>query len=244
MENEISLRPMQDVEMKHTTHRGIEGYQYSAVVSWDNLSRRVSSRVGKVKNLGHTFPLKTVNVNKTLTLSKKISKGEIIIGKTNSKVSMKKTIDLLKNLINKKGYFCVYVTFRRPFKTLLREFKKKHIKTEQMFFFDAVTRLSIDEDGNEQCSFVDSPQQLDYLLVFIKQKLDIINGRKSFLILDTLTNVLDHNSRRETIHFVHALTNKLRLINMGGNLIVPKPALRDNVSYYDFAKFVDISVAI
>lgn len=113
-----------------------------------------------------------------------------------------------------------------------------------MYFFDAVTRLSIDVDGDEQCSFVDSPQQLNYLLVFIKRKLDFINGRKAFLILDTLTNVLDHNSRRETIYFIHALTNKLRLINVGGNIIVPRTAAGDNISYYDFIKFVDSSIVI
>jgi hypothetical protein len=175
-------------------------------------------------------------------LSKKIMEGSLVIEKTDS-VSMQRTSDLLKDLINKQGYYCIYITFNRPFVTLLKTFRGKGIKTENIYFFDAVTRLSINEDSHQQCSFVDSPKHLEYLLIYIKRKLDLVEGKKVFLIFDSLTNVMHYNSNEKAIHFIHALINKLRLVNVGGQfLFVGCPGDRNNVAYSDFKNLVDLSI--
>jgi hypothetical protein len=184
---------------------------------------------------------KRVGINKTIDASERIMKGEIIIGKTDSELSKERTANFLKDLINKKGLYCFYVTFNRSSITLLKSFKKKRIKTKNIHFFDAVTRLSTHADSDEVFSFIDSPKHLEYLLIFIKRQLDLIEGKKAFLVLDTLTNLLDCNTREEAISFTQALINKLRLVNIGGILIDVSSGAD---ATHNFKKFADFSIVI
>lgn len=167
---------------------------------------------------------------------KKIMAGDTIIDTVDAELSKEKTIELLKELINKKGFFCIYLTFNLPFEILLKQFKKAGINTKKMYFFDTITRLSHDVDADKQCSYLHSPKQLEYLFPLIKYKLEILEGKKFFLILDSLTNILHYNDHEQTMKFVHSLANKLRLSNIGGRLIVTNP--QNDVIYESFNDFI------
>jgi hypothetical protein len=196
--------------------------------------------LGKMNDLSTSIQQRMKNI---INVSDSIEQGNIIIGKIDSELYKERIVNIVKELINRKKLRCFYVTFNRPSATLLKLFKKKRIKTNNIHFFDAITRLSVNADSDKGFCFVDSPKHLGYLLVFIKRHLENTKNQKSFLIVDALPNILDCNTTEETVSFIQALTNKLRLDNIGG-MLLDVGSVQEHASPSKFKKFADFSFII
>ena len=84
MVNRLVLKHKPRLKTRGRTNKGL---------NLDSNGDGVLEKISKLKNVDPALSLNTININKTLMLSKRISKGKVVIGKTNSSVSMKRTVD-------------------------------------------------------------------------------------------------------------------------------------------------------
>lgn len=166
--------------------------------------------------------------------------ADIILINTDEKKSLIKSISMSKELVNEYGFQCIYITFNKPGKILKKLFKSKKINLDRIVFIDAITRLSEDIDLEKNLVYIDSPQHLTNLLIILRNYLDMYNGmKKRVVFLDSLSNVANYNPGKESINFLHTLTNKLRLMEVYGRIFVIRGGLVKEVMLKECNKYVD-----
>lgn len=164
----------------------------------------------------------------------------IFLLKSNQENSIPKTINILKRLINQNNSLCIYITFNKPSKVLQKTFKSKGVNTNKILFIDAITRLSEDVDFEKNFIYVDSPQELTTISTVIRNRLELSEDIKNkFVFIDSLSNIITYNSTGNTIKFMQSLTNKLRLIEIKGKILVIKGGVTKETTIEEFGKFVD-----
>lgn len=143
---------------------------------------------------------------------KDLENSEISLVIAPSEMVQQTNIDILKHFVNEKDSFCVYVTVAKPYKTMVNIFSKNGIKTDNIFFIDCITSLSVSGDiqraGN--CVFV-QPQSLTNISMALTSAITSIPKEKeSLMILDTLSTLMLYNQTETIAKFAHVLTGKLR----------------------------------
>jgi len=107
----------------------------------------------------------------------------------------------------------VYVTISKPFNVLRKEMSDI-MDPSSIFFIDCVSRAAGIQTKNPQCYFLDSPSQLEQLI------LEIVNivknntkDNESFIILDTISSLLLYNDELLVAEFFTHLINNMNIYN-------------------------------
>ena len=156
----------------------------------------------------------------SMNITSDIKAGSILLIGTNSGKYFNRVASILKDAINQKGMNCIYVTFNRPYKVLIKMFKKEGVDVSKIFFVDTVTRLSEDVDLEEGCCFVDSPKDLTTISLHIRTVLEMNPSQKKFILIDSVSNLMNFVPINSAINFLQIITNKLRLIEVGGSIMM------------------------
>lgn len=164
----------------------------------------------------------------------------IILVVVNEKNFLDKSISLLKKLINQDNFLCFYITFNKPAKLLQKLFKSKKIDLNRVMFIDAITRLSEDVDFEKNLVYIDSPEHLTNLLIILRNHLDINSDiKRRVVFIDSLSNIANYNSEKETINFLHILTNKLKLMEVHSRIFVIKGGFVKEMMLKECGKYAD-----
>lgn len=146
----------------------------------------------------------------------------------------------MKNTVNLGKAVCVYVTFNKPAKVLQKLFKSRGVNIDKILFVDTITRLFEDADLEKSIIYLDSPKKLTDVLIIIRNRLETSpDAEGRFVFIDSLSNIMTYNSLGDTIKFIQSLTNKLRLVEVGGKLLLMKGGEVQETTIEEFAKFAD-----
>jgi hypothetical protein len=118
---------------------------------------------------------------------------------------------MIDNLKSLSGKTICYVTLNKTYSALEETFKKNHIKTDNIYFIDAISKTikkTPDQVGN--CYFVSSPSAMTEISLVISKflKMDF-----DYLIFDSLTNLLIYQKKAPVAMFMSSLVNKIRESN-------------------------------
>ena len=107
------------------------------------------------------------------------------------------------------------------------------------------------ENESKVCFIVErsanKPQIVEAIKILYNENATNVNtartvyGKKAFVIVDNLTNIMHHNSYEDTFRFVHAFTNTLRLAGIGGNIVIAGMNPEDSSKYEILSGFADAS---
>lgn len=173
-----------------------------------------------------------------------IKNGAIFIVGAGSKKYFKKVAGILERAINRNGLYCVYVTFNRPYRVIAKDFKKQGVDVSKTHFIDAVTRLSEDVNFEKNCSYVDSPTDTETVSIYIRNHLEANPDKKKFVIIDSLSNVINLIPKKDALFFTHLIANKLRLIGVGGSIMAIIEGGKKPAELKECEKFVDRTVSL
>lgn len=143
--------------------------------------------------------------------------GEIILYLVSSKKYMNTNLSILKELINNKKAYCIYITVNRPYAPLITLLENEKIDTKRMFFIDAVTPTGNMRAGN--VAFVGSPSALTDISLVAESTVKSLPKGGRILFLDSITALSIYNDAGTIIRFSHFLTNKIREWGLSGVVI-------------------------
>ncbi len=120
------------------------------------------------------------------------------------------------NFLIKKGRG-TYITVNKPYSTLTKSFKSKGLKLDNLYFIDCITKELRGSCVGENCSFIESPQDLTGIAV----ALDSIFKKEDheFIYVDSLDTLSVYNDTNKLIKFFHFLTGKIKLHSLCGVII-------------------------
>lgn len=109
----------------------------------------------------------------------------------------------------------VYVTITKPYHLLYRQFQEI-ITNSSITFVDCVSRaagIQSNEQNNKQCYYLDSPSQLEQLILIIVNKIKNDTEQQPIVILDALSTLSLYNDGLLVTEFFSHLLNNLNLYN-------------------------------
>ena len=146
-------------------------------------------------------------------------------------------------LANRKGRYGVYLTVNKPYATLVGQFGKAKIRTDGMFFIDAVTKMVGGvSKPSENFLTIDSPQFLTEMSIAISQAMAALPDGEKYFVLDSVSSLLIYNNAGTVARFLHFLTGKLREWGARGVLFAVDTEVKELLPY--ISQFVDDTVHI
>ena len=137
--------------------------------------------------------------------------GSVVLILTSAEKYMENIISVLKTLVNKKKYPCIYVTINKPYQVLLNVLKKSEIDTDKIFFIDLISKMTrIETAGAKDCLFINSPDSLTELSIAITESARNLPGKNKFIFLDSLSTMLIYNQTGTVTKFAHFLIGKMK----------------------------------
>ncbi|MBS3802715.1 MAG: hypothetical protein KGY65_08190 [Candidatus Thermoplasmatota archaeon] len=107
----------------------------------------------------------------------------------------------------------IYVTITKPFHLIHREFKDK-ITESSIYFIDGVSRAAGIQTSNDSCYFLDSPSQLEQLILTIVNTVKRCGeDQQQTVVLDALSTLSLYNDGLLVTEFFSHLLNNLYLYN-------------------------------
>jgi len=120
------------------------------------------------------------------------------------------TIKLLTN----QGFEGIYISFQRPFKNISSFFKSEGIDTSSIFFVDAATALSGEQQNEDpRCIHISQALDIDELVKAIYLSLPKLKGQKKFIFIDSLTTISLYKPLSQIMRFSEFLMRTVRKEN-------------------------------
>ena len=120
------------------------------------------------------------------------------------------------NFLVKKGRG-TYITINKPYSTLIKNLKDKGMNLNDLYFIDCITKELRGSCIGENCSFIESPQDLTGVAVALDSLFKKENHE--FIYIDSLDTLSVYNDINKLIKFFHFLTGKIRLHSLSGVII-------------------------
>ncbi|MEM7821535.1 MAG: hypothetical protein QXX38_01840 [Candidatus Aenigmatarchaeota archaeon] len=164
---------------------------------------------------------KIIGERKLKDYIRKIKPKSVILFIIDAKKYHKIHPKLLKTIIREKSFAGIYITVNKPYEVLLRYLKENDIRTDGIFFIDAISKMVAEEiKMTEDCLFIPSPSQLTDLAIALSQALEGMKRKeKKFIFLDSVSTLLVYNPFEVVAKFVHFIISRLRLFGLVGLLI-------------------------
>ncbi|MFH1751276.1 MAG: ATPase domain-containing protein [Candidatus Micrarchaeota archaeon] len=150
----------------------------------------------------------------------------------------------LKYLMEPAGAAGIYVTFNRPYESLITILKKERLDVGRLYFLDLITNTTGKRgERTENCIFLPSPKNLTELSIALTQLIERMEQRNRFIFMDSLSTMLIYNSAGTVAQFTHFLVSKMRLWKVG-MVIVSLEKETDQKLIDDLSQFCDKVITI
>ena len=168
-------------------------------------------------------------------LKKAIKDNEVVLLLLPHTAYLEKVINVTKMISSMSERIC-FVTLNRPYKTLVKEFKKNEINLNPFFFIDCVTKKVKEEEGDEQVAYVSSPRALTEMNIVMKKVLE--TGSIEIAIFDSLSTLLVYEDPHVVVKFAHSVISMFRTLGSKGVIISLKEDMESEL-IKDLNMFVD-----
>lgn len=115
-------------------------------------------------------------------------------------------------MAEKKDASWIYVTSTRPYAAVKDKFSSE-IDQASVFFIDCVSRAAGIKTTANHCIFLDSPSELERLILEIMSGVNTQGQRDVFVVLDSLSSLVLYNDVCLVSEFFTHLMNNIRLAN-------------------------------
>ena len=121
---------------------------------------------------------------------------------------------LFDYICSKPEQTVIYVTITKPYHQLYRQFQDI-INNGNISFIDCVSRAAgiKTDDRSDHCYFLDSPSQLEQLILIVMNKIKDSGDQEPIVILDALSTLSLYNDGLLVTEFFSHLLNNLNLYN-------------------------------
>jgi KaiC/GvpD/RAD55 family RecA-like ATPase len=151
-------------------------------------------------------------------------------------------MDILEHFVKEKEAICIYTTFTKPYKVILKNLKKNAIDSNKIFFIDCATPVSgpTEISGTNKVIFC-QPQSLTNLSIAVTTALqNMPQSKNRILILDTITTLMLYNDKNDVIKFIHHLCGQIRKYGVK-SLIFTLDEESDEKIIAEISRFCDAS---
>jgi KaiC/GvpD/RAD55 family RecA-like ATPase len=150
----------------------------------------------------------------------KLGKGWITMLEVPADRHMEVNTEALKILINEMQYECIYITLSKPFNELDKFFSSKGVKTDNLFYVDAISRMYGEKQTTtKRCAYISGPLDIDSITVSLRELLTGLTAKNKCVFLDSITTVLLYNSLSRTIRFSQFVTQTLKSMGVDGVMV-------------------------
>lgn len=146
-----------------------------------------------------------------------LRRSSIVLVLSDSEKYMQINTAIIKTLTN-QGLKCIYVSVNRPADTIMELFKRKRLKTANIYFVDCVSEMSTGTTRRTEKVIYTEPNNLTAISISVNEMINGISGDK-FVFFDSLSTLLIYNSVGTIERFSHFVTNRIRLANLRGVLL-------------------------
>lgn len=185
---------------------------------------------------------------------KKLPPNKIVLFCVGARKYVKTNMDILKIVISEKKFSGIYIAANRPASTLIEDFGKNGINTENVFFIDCITKMVPAPQGirvlykekidTKNTLYITSPANLTEMGIVLSQAFSIMeNYNKKFLFLDSLSTLLIYNDVPTISKFIHFLTTRLRLFGLVGIIMSMEKEI-DSKLYLTLSELCDYVVEV
>jgi KaiC/GvpD/RAD55 family RecA-like ATPase len=159
-----------------------------------------------------------------------------------------KNIEVIGKVMS-EDYHVIVITTNQPYEILKRNYEKKGILLDRIYFIDTVTKNAMGRDPQpaKNCRFINNPADLTGIGIAVTEMLKDLEGKKVCLLFDSISSMLVYMSSQNITKFIHFVTNKLRLLNFAGFFLVVEKGLDPDVldqltTFFDVLVDVDKTV--
>jgi archaellum biogenesis ATPase FlaH len=166
--------------------------------------------------------IKTLRGEKKLrTFIRKLKPKSVVLFIIDAKKYHKLHPKVLHTVMEEKSFAGIYITVNKPYKTLISYLEENGIKTDNIFFIDAISKAVTDDiKMTKDCLYIPSPSRLTDLAIALSQALEAMKHKgKKFIFLDSLSTLLIYNQFDVIAKFVHFIISRLRLFSLVGIMI-------------------------
>lgn len=124
--------------------------------------------------------------------------------------------DLLQAMFDfmaeKKEVSWIYVTSTSPFDSLKERFFSDDLQSS-VFFIDCISRAAGIQSDSSQCLFLESPSELERLILEIVNAVKSKQNQETYVVLDSLSSLVLYNDVLLVSEFFTHLMNNARIAN-------------------------------
>jgi hypothetical protein len=122
--------------------------------------------------------------------------------------------DMLESIFNfmsrKLDVAWVYVTITNPFESLKRKFESV-VDNPSVSCIDCVSRAAGIQSTDPRCQYLDSPAELEKLILEVVSKVRLHRGQETFVIIDSLSSLVLYNDIFLVSEFFTHLINNIKI---------------------------------
>ena len=119
-------------------------------------------------------------------------------------------IETIRILIE-NGFKGIYISFQRPFTNIYTILQQQNIDITKLLFIDAAAALSGENQGNNnRCIHISKNIEIDELVRAIYTSLPLLQNKKNFIFIDSLTTIALYKPLSEIMRFSEFLVGLVK----------------------------------
>ena len=119
-------------------------------------------------------------------------------------------IETIRILIE-NGFKGIYISFQRPFTNIYTILQQQNIDITKLLFIDAAAALSGENQGNNnRCIHISKNIEIDELVRAIYTSLPLLQNKKDFIFIDSLTTIALYKPLSEIMRFSEFLVGLVK----------------------------------
>jgi hypothetical protein len=136
---------------------------------------------------------------------------------------------LFEFINNKSDENWAYLTITNPYETISEEYSGL-INNQNIKFIDCISHAAGISNEKPNCTYIESPSQLENILLDIMNYFKYFNNnKKNYLIIDSLSSLVIYNDILLVTEFFTHLINRARLSNITTITLTIEEEMDDNI---------------
>jgi hypothetical protein len=150
----------------------------------------------------------------------------IILALTSPLRYRENSLGLLREVLN-EGYRVIFIAIHQPCTSLREFYGRNGIDVSKIFFIDAITRYATGfaPAPTTDAIYVNSPGDHTAIGIAVTEALKMPGDGHQVIYIDSINAMLIHSNSINLSRFIHFITSKLRVMNVGGILIAVEKGL-------------------
>ena len=178
-------------------------------------------------------------------IEKDLMESKIILFTLGSKYYPEFSTHLLKFMLSKPSWKCIYVGVVKPYVDVKKNLEKNKVDTKRIYFIDCISRTVAEEIEEKPGVAFLLPADLTGLAIAIDEAINKLGEKdfKVFLFFDTLSTFLIYSSAPTLARFSHFITGRIRLKNLKGIILTLEEQV-DKAFFASIKSFCDKVIEI